>query len=230
MPLPHLPRPATVLAFAALVIALTGSAIAAKKYVITSKKQIAPKVLKQLKGKRGPAGPQGETGPAGPKGDTGATGARGDTGATGAKGDTGATGAKGDTGAAGTDGTNGAAATTTQTDAGEVTTSSGSYTDLGGPTITLNIPAGGANVIVGAVVDAKNGGSGSTSSFANPFADGTAVQCGNGAFTSSTTYVRESVACSIALDAGSHTFSIYYRSSGNLASFQNRTLYVTVLG
>ena len=223
MQLPRLPRPATLLAFAALVIALTGSAIAAKTYVITSKKQIAPKVLKQLKGKRGPAGPRGETGPAGAKGDMGATGAKGDTGAT---------GPKGDTGAAGTNGTNGTGGgtTTTETDAGEVTTSSGSYTDLGGPAITLNIPAGGANVIVGAVVDAKNGGSGSTESFANPFADGTAMQCGNGAFTSSTSYVRVRVACSVALDAGSHTFEIRHRSSGNLASFQNRTLYVTVLG
>jgi hypothetical protein len=38
------------------------------------------------------------------------------------------------------------------------------------------------------------------------------------------------VACSVALDAGFHTFSVRYRTSGNLASFQNRTLYVTVLG
>ena len=208
---PRLPRPATVLAFAALVISLTGSAIAAKKYIITSTKQIKPGVLKQLKG---------ETGPAGPKGDAGAAGAKGETGAT---------GAKGDTGAAGTNGTNGGT-TTSQTDAGEVTTTSSSNVDLGGPAITLDIPAGGANVVVGAVVDAKNGGSGSTTSFANPFADGTQMQCGNGASTSSTTYVRVSVACPVALDAGSHTFSIRYRSQANLASFQNRTLHVTVLG
>jgi hypothetical protein len=212
MLLPRLPRPATVLAFAALAIALTGSAIAAKTYVITSKNQIAPKVLKQLKGKRGPAGPRGETGPAGPKGDTGATGA------------------KGETGAAGTNGTNGTGGgtTTSQTDAGEVTTSSNTSVDLGGPTITLDIPAGGANVVVGGVTDAKNDGSGS--SIASLFADGTQMLCSVPS-SSSTTYVRVSFACPTALDAGSHTFSIRYRaSSGSVASFQSRTLYVTVLG
>lgn len=40
-------------------------------------------------------------------------------------------------------------------------------------------------------------------------------------------YVRVSVACSI---AGSHTFSVRYRTWGNLASFQNRALHVSVLG
>ena len=95
MPSPRLPRPATILAFAALVIALTGSAIAAKKYVITSTKQIKPSVLVQLKGKAGPAGPKGDTGAAGAKGDTGAAGTNGTNGAAGTPGTN------------GTDGTNG---------------------------------------------------------------------------------------------------------------------------
>ncbi|MFL5845131.1 MAG: hypothetical protein ACJ762_10590 [Solirubrobacteraceae bacterium] len=94
----RLPSPATVLAFAALVLAMTGSAIAAKKYVITSTKQIKPSVLKQLKGKRGAVGPTGAIGATGAKGDTGATGATGAAGAAGAKGDTGNTGATGSAG------------------------------------------------------------------------------------------------------------------------------------
>ena len=105
MPLLRMPRPATVLAFAALVIAMTGSAIAAKKYLITSTKQIKPSVLAQLKGNTGPAGAKGDAGAAGAKGDTGAAGA------TGAKGDTGAAGTNGTDGAAGTNGTNGSDAT-----------------------------------------------------------------------------------------------------------------------
>jgi hypothetical protein len=75
-----------VISVIALVFAMAGGAYAAKKYVITSPKQIKPSVLKKLKGKRGPAGPagpagaQGPAGPAGAKGDTGAAGANGSNG------------------------------------------------------------------------------------------------------------------------------------------------------
>jgi hypothetical protein len=67
----------------AIVFAMSGAAYAAKKYVITSTKQISPKVLTALKGKAGKAGP---IGPAGPKGDPGAAGAKGDPGLPGEKG------------------------------------------------------------------------------------------------------------------------------------------------
>jgi hypothetical protein len=82
----------------ALVFAMTGGAYAAKKYIVTSTKQISPAVLKQLKGSRGPvgaagvAGPVGPTGPAGPVGPTGPAGVKGDTGA---KGDPGTPGEPG---------------------------------------------------------------------------------------------------------------------------------------
>ena len=85
----------------ALVFAMTGGAYAAKKYLITSTKQISPSVLKALAGKAGPAGttgaqgPQGAQGPAGAKGETGPQGATGPQGTTGAKGATGATGPQG---------------------------------------------------------------------------------------------------------------------------------------
>ena len=105
--------PATVIAGLALVFAMTGGAYAAKKYLITSTKQISPSVLKQLQGKAGAAGTpgaqgvpgaQGAQGPAGPAGTAGAGGGKGETGAKGEKGATGATGSKGATGATGVSG------------------------------------------------------------------------------------------------------------------------------
>lgn len=67
----------------ALVFAMSGGAYAAKKYLITSTKQISPSVLKALKGKAGPAGATGAQGPAGPAGPQGAPGVNGKDGAAG---------------------------------------------------------------------------------------------------------------------------------------------------
>lgn len=61
----------------AVVFAMTGGAYAAGKYVITSTKQISPKVVKQLTGKTGPAGPAGVAGPVGPAGSGGPAGKEG---------------------------------------------------------------------------------------------------------------------------------------------------------
>jgi len=86
---------ANVVATLALVFAMSGGALAAGHYLITSTKQISPKVLKSLKGANGssgapgaagaggPAGPAGPTGPAGPAGPTGPGGANGANGANG---------------------------------------------------------------------------------------------------------------------------------------------------
>lgn len=68
---------ANVAATLALVFAMSGGAMAASHYIITSKSQIKPSVLKSLKGKqgkagaRGPAGAGGATGAAGPAGPAG---------------------------------------------------------------------------------------------------------------------------------------------------------------
>ena len=76
----------TVLAVLALVFAMTGGAYAAKKYLITSTKQISPSVLKALQGKAGAAGApgvagaQGAQGPGGPAGTAGSAGGKGETG------------------------------------------------------------------------------------------------------------------------------------------------------
>jgi hypothetical protein len=78
--------PATAIASLALVFAMTGGAYAAKKYLITSTKQISPSVLKSLQGKAGPAGANGAQGPAGPQGPAGAKGENGAAGASGTNG------------------------------------------------------------------------------------------------------------------------------------------------
>jgi hypothetical protein len=89
---------ANVAATLALVFAMTGGALAANSYLISSTRQISPKVLKKLKGRTG------RTGAAGAKGATGATGA---TGASGPAGASGREGPQGKEGAAGKEGVSG---------------------------------------------------------------------------------------------------------------------------
>ena len=71
------PSPALILAGLALFIALSGSALAAGHFIITSTRQIKPSVLRSLHGEHGARGPQG---PAGAQGPTGSTGAQGPPG------------------------------------------------------------------------------------------------------------------------------------------------------
>jgi Collagen triple helix repeat (20 copies) len=77
----------------ALVFAMSGGAYAASKYLITSTKQISPKVLKQLKGKNGTNGKAGASGPAGSQGPVGPAGKDGVNGIGGANGTNGTDGA-----------------------------------------------------------------------------------------------------------------------------------------
>jgi hypothetical protein len=95
--------PSAAIATLALVLAMTGGAYAAKKYLITSTKQISPSVLGALKGKPGPAGAPGaggvgSAGPAGPQGPAGGGGAKGETGPSGSPGPQGAKGEPGERG------------------------------------------------------------------------------------------------------------------------------------
>ncbi len=95
---------ANVVATLALVFAMSGGAYAASRYLITSTKQISPKVLKSLRGANGsngiagPAGAVGAAGAVGPQGPAGTVGAKGETGAAGAPGAPGAAGKKGEPG------------------------------------------------------------------------------------------------------------------------------------
>ena len=88
---------------------MSGGAYAASHYLITSTKQISPKVLKSLTGKAGPAGPAGPAGAAGagtagaagPQGPAGTNGSNGVKGETGKEGPEGKQGEKGDPGESG---------------------------------------------------------------------------------------------------------------------------------
>jgi hypothetical protein len=77
------PSPALVVSIVALVVACSGTAVAASRYIITSKDQIAPKVRADLSGDRGPRGAAGPRGASGPQGAAGVAGAAGATGAAG---------------------------------------------------------------------------------------------------------------------------------------------------
>jgi hypothetical protein len=98
--------PTTVIATLALIFAMTGGAYATTHFLITSTKQISPKVLKSLKGANGKTGAAGPAGPAGAAGagTAGATGPQGPAGTAGAKGETGATGVPGPPGPKGSTG------------------------------------------------------------------------------------------------------------------------------
>src|SRR5258707_8902162 len=86
---------ANVAATLALVFAMGGSAVAASHYLITSKKQISPKVVKELSGKQGAAGAAGAAGPSGGQGAQGPQGTAGANGLVGGKGERGEKGPPG---------------------------------------------------------------------------------------------------------------------------------------
>jgi hypothetical protein len=77
---------ANVTATLALVFSMSGGALAANHYLISSTKQISPKVLSKLKGNAGPGGSAGPVGATGVTGATGATGAQGQAGKEGPQG------------------------------------------------------------------------------------------------------------------------------------------------
>jgi len=62
---------ANVAATLAVVISMSGGALAADHYLINSTKQISPKVIKKLTGKRGPSGREGAQGKEGKEGKEG---------------------------------------------------------------------------------------------------------------------------------------------------------------
>lgn len=96
-----------VVATLALVFAMSGGALAASRYIITSTKQISPKVLTALKGAKGAAGANGLAGAVGATGPGGAQGPQGSTGTSGSNGKDGEQGPQGSPGKNGKNGENG---------------------------------------------------------------------------------------------------------------------------
>ncbi len=133
--------PGTVIATLALVFAMTGGALAAKKYLITSTKQISPSVLKSLKGANGAAGAAGSQGAQGPAGPAGSAGGKGETGAAGkegAQGKEGPQGKAGATGAKGTNGTNGTTGFTETLPSGETETGAWAFGEVAAGAVPAN--------------------------------------------------------------------------------------------
>jgi hypothetical protein len=89
---------ANVAATLALVLTMSGGALAAGHYLISSTKQISPSVLGKLKGATGKTGAPG---PGGPAGANGAPGAKGEPGTPGSRGESGPKGEQGAQGNAG---------------------------------------------------------------------------------------------------------------------------------
>jgi hypothetical protein len=106
---------ANIAATLAVLFAMTGGALAASRYIITSTKQIKPSVLAQIKGKSGASGKNGAAGAQGPQGPAGPSGAQGGRGENGSNGSNGSNGADGKVGATGLRGATGATGPTGQT-------------------------------------------------------------------------------------------------------------------
>jgi hypothetical protein len=104
---------ANIVATLALVLAMSGGALAATHYLIYSTKQINPNVLKKLKGnagatgRNGATGPQGLQGPTGPYSPQGVQGVQGNQGNQGVQGNQGPAGPIGNTGPQGPQGPEG---------------------------------------------------------------------------------------------------------------------------
>jgi Collagen triple helix repeat (20 copies) len=96
-----------IVAWLALLVALSGTSMAASHYVISSTRQIQPSVLKQMRAGRGPAGPAGATGPQGSEGKEGPAGPPGRKGEIGPQGELGERGPKGEAGPKGETGPGG---------------------------------------------------------------------------------------------------------------------------
>ncbi len=156
---------ANVAATLALVLAMSGGALAASHYLINSTGQINPNVLKQLKGARGPRGAQGPRGtpqinsihqinPHVLKQLRGARGPRGVPGPNGVVGPQGVQGLPGHQGSKGQQGERGPSALTVasggETESGDfalsVPEAEGGATYSTGVTFEVPLPAGASNV------------------------------------------------------------------------------------
>lgn len=125
-------------------------ATAAKTTCKQHKRTKGKTCTKVVRGPRGPRGPRGVVGPAGPRGD------RGEKGETGA---TGAAGPQGPAGPAGPSGAGGSASSVSASLPGPVSTADDTaFVALGGPTVSVTVPASGLiQVAASAIGDDDDG-------------------------------------------------------------------------
>ena len=136
---------ANIAATLAVLFSMSGGALAAKHYLITSTTQISPKVLKKLTARAGPTGPTGTTGPVAKEG---SPGKRGPAGAEGSSGKTGPAGAEGSPGKTGSTGATGSGSTTAfNTNSGSDMLSFPSTSNEGLTVASLELPAGKFSVL-----------------------------------------------------------------------------------
>jgi hypothetical protein len=148
---------------------------------------------------------------------------RGAQGEPGARGERGPSGADGQPGAVGAD----ASATTRGAAPGETLTFETSESTTDGPEVTVQIPGGGANVILGANWESRHDNTGNGSCVAL-YEGGTRL--GGLGCVESLSFVRQHATLTIAADEGSHTYTLRYQSpDGGPAYFRDRTLIASVL-
>ena len=147
---------------------------------------------------------------------------RGVPGAPGQNGAPGQDGADGQNGAAGTP----AAATARDTRPAEVTTSSSTDVADDVPSVTVEVPAGGATVLLGAAFDGKVG----IGDAAARFYDGE-TPLGEVGASHTVTYSHVTGSYVQFADAGSHTYTLRYSSTSgaHVATFKDLSLSVGVL-
>lgn len=148
----------------ALVFAMTGGAFAAKKYIITSTKQIKPSVLKSLKGEEGPRGLAGTNGTNGTNGKDGAQGSAGTHGTD---------GTDGTNGTVGTDGKNVVTGTATSTPVtGECPEVGGATVEVEGNAASKKKVCNGSPWTVGGTLPSKETETGTWSVLIGPTGNG----------------------------------------------------------
>ena len=178
-----------LVAVLALVFSMGGGAYAASRYVITSTKQISPKVLKALQGKAGASGVQGAAGPAGPAGPQGASGGKGENGTNGTN---------------GSNGTNGMSVTSVAASVGECTEGGTKFTSASGTSKACNGKEGkeGSPWTAGGILPADQTEKGSWSIF----------------YVSTAAYQMETSAISFTIPLKAEPEAHYIKSGENLSA------------
>jgi hypothetical protein len=136
---------------------------------------------------------------------------------------------KGDTGETGPPGPPGPAAAATSRDSKPalIATASDTFEPFDGPSVTVQVPEGGAPVVLGASVEARNTAGGEAWAFIYEGADQLARISEAG---SSMTFVTKRGGAVTWASAGTHTYELRYRRQGSgTAEFRNRSLAAAVL-